>query len=179
MPPCGPRGPVGEVQQPLELLRFGGVAAQVVADLAGSVVVAGAGDHQVEPGGELPQPGPGRRVVVLVVDLYPGQPDLAQPGQATLVEGAVVVPGGPGVREHGDPAGLADAPDHGLQVCGVAAHVSGALGAEVPLEGLVSVGHHAEGHERVRDVWPSHRRGLPGDGADVVHVDPDADVPQP
>ena len=83
----------------VELLGRGGVAAQLVVDLARAVVVAGAGDDQAEPLGERAQLGRVARVVVLVVDLDAGQPALAQPGQAALVERTVVVTPRPRVRQ--------------------------------------------------------------------------------
>ena len=72
------RSRVGQGQQPLVLLRRGRVAAQLVVELAGAVVVAGPGDDEVEPPGDGPEPlplgrgrGPGGRP--------PGRPTPGRP----------------------------------------------------------------------------------------------------
>src|SRR5690606_15385881 len=57
----------------LERYPGGGVLSQPVR-LAGPVVVAGAGDQQTQPGGDLPRPGAVRCRVVAVIRLQPGQP---------------------------------------------------------------------------------------------------------
>ena len=54
---------------------------EVVVDLAQAVVVAAAGDHEVEVGGDGAQLGPVGLRVVLVVDLDPGQPEVLQRGE--------------------------------------------------------------------------------------------------
>ena len=87
--------PRGQVEQPVELLRRGGVAAELVVDLAGAVVVAGAGGDEVEVAGDAPQPVAGRGVVVLVVDLDAGQ---ARPRPARPASPRRVLPAG---RPHG------------------------------------------------------------------------------
>src|SRR4051794_41321948 len=58
----------GGVEQPVVLLRVGGVDAQVVHRLAGPVVVARPGDDQTEVACDGTQPLPPVRPVVLVVD---------------------------------------------------------------------------------------------------------------
>ena len=63
------------MQEPLELLGRRRVAPEVVVDLAQPVVVAAAGDEQVEVGGDPPQLGAVGLGVVLVVDLDPGEPE--------------------------------------------------------------------------------------------------------
>ena len=170
---------VGQVEQAGELVGGGGVAAQVVVELAGAVVVAGAGDDQAEVGGDAPQPVADLGGVVLVVDLEAGQARVAQRGEAGLVERAVVVSRRPRVGDDADSPGVGDDADHRGQVGGVAVDVRRTAGAEVARERLVAVGHHAEGDQRVGDVRTAQRGGVGRAAADVVGVDLDAEPAQP
>ena len=139
-----------------------------------------AGDHQVEPRRERPQLRAGRPASWSSWSTStPVSPASRSRREPALVEGGVVVPGGPRVREHGDPAGVGDGADHRLEVGGVAVDVAGPLRPEEAVERLVAVGDHAQRDQRVGDVRAAHRGGLAGHRADVVHVDVDAEVAQP
>ena len=103
--PPGPRGRGRrEVQQPLVLRRVGGVAAELVVDLAGAVVVAGPGDDQAEVRGRSPAAASrSLGVVVLVVDLDPGQPEPGQLGERRLVQARPGRAGPTGARSRETP----------------------------------------------------------------------------
>ena len=155
------RGGSGEVDQPLVLVGVGGVAAEPVTDLAGTVVVARARRHQAEVAGDGAQPLPRRRVVVLVVDLDAGQTRSHQTGQRLLVEAGRGV-AAPRVGDHGDPAGAVDDVDHCGERGGVAVDVRRPTVAQEPLERLVAVGHLTQGHQGVGQVRATDRRAWSG-----------------
>ena len=161
---AGRRPAAAAVQQPVVLLRGGGVAAELVVDLAGAVVVAGAGDHQVEVARDRAQPLAGRGVVVLVVDLDAGQPELGAARRAPPRRARVVVP----CRPHGCATRSRRRPSATMPIIvssvgGVAVDVRRPPGAEEAVERLVAVGHHAQRDQRVGDVRAAGRRGLAGD----------------
>src|SRR5680860_1522547 len=153
--------------QPFVLIGVGGVAADLVVDLAVAVVVAGPGGDQAEVARECSQGLPRSRVVVLVVDLDAGQSGLLQRRQPGLVECVMVVPRRPRVRDHADPTGGVDDLDHLDQVGGVPIHVGRSPWAEVLLERLRPVAHDTLVDECVRDMGPAQRSGL---ALSLIHI---------
>ena len=81
-----------------------------MVDLARAVVVAGAGDHEVELAGDEAQLGARGGAVVLVVDLQARQPGLGERGDAVGIEDPRPVVATPWMGDDADAAGCADAP---------------------------------------------------------------------
>ena len=97
---------------------------EVVVDLAVPVVVAGPGGHQArgcrrQRAARCARPASWSSWSTST----PARPASCSRGEAGLVEGAVVVPDGPGVGDHADPAGAATVPIMVSQVGGVAVDV--------------------------------------------------------
>ena len=122
------RGRAGQLEQPLQLLGRGGVAAQVVVDLAGAVVVARPGDDEPEVAGDRAQRvavggrrGPGGRP-----RSRPARPRRRSASVDSSSERALVP--APRVRHDADPAGGGDDAEQSGQRRGVAVDVRRAPG---------------------------------------------------
>lgn len=101
--PCGARHREGSRGAPGDLavdLGVGGVLAEPDG-LAAAVIVAGPGRQQPQIAGEPAQPGPGRLVVVHVVDLDAVEPRGGEPRHRRLGHHLAALDGGR-VREDGD-----------------------------------------------------------------------------
>ena len=117
--PGAGRGGRGALEQPVVLLRGGGVAAELVVDLAGAVVVAGPGDDQVEVAGDRraaargpPGRGPGGRPRCRPARASASPASVASSGVPTAVRGPTgarprVTPPAPRRRAASSPAAAA------------------------------------------------------------------------